>query len=56
MPSTTSLGCGTWAGNSTTENIHWKHFINVTWVSEPFDPVRPGDDDVWGAFWEKFGR
>jgi sulfoacetaldehyde dehydrogenase len=56
LPSTTSLGCGTWAGNSTTENIHWKHFINVTWVSEPFDPVRPGDDEVWGAFWEKYGR
>ncbi|MEN8255954.1 MAG: aldehyde dehydrogenase family protein [Verrucomicrobiota bacterium] len=55
MPSTVSLGCGTWAGNSTTENIHWKHFINVTWVSEPFDPVRPDDDAVWGNFWEKYG-
>lgn len=56
MPSTTSLGCGTWAGNSTTENIHWKHFINVTWVSEPFAPVRPGDEAVWGDFWKKFGK
>ncbi len=56
MPSTTSLGCGTWAGNSTTENIHWKHFINVTWVSEPFKPVRPADDEVWGSFWKKYGR
>jgi sulfoacetaldehyde dehydrogenase len=55
MPSTTSLGCGTWAGNSTTENIHWKHFINVTWVSTPFDPVKPGDDEVWGAFWKQYG-
>ncbi len=56
MPSTTSLGCGTWAGNSTTENIHWKHFINVTWVSEPFDPVKPTDDEMWSGFWEKFGK
>lgn len=56
MPSTTSLGCGSWAGNSTTENIHWKHFINVTWVSTPFDPVRPGDDEVWGGFWERHRR
>jgi sulfoacetaldehyde dehydrogenase len=56
MPSTVSLGCGTWAGNSTTENIHWKHFINVTWVSEPFDPVRPQDGEVWDTFWGKFGK
>ena len=56
MPSTVSLGCGTWAGNSTTENIHWKHFINTTWVSEPFEADRPNDDVVWGGFWEKFGR
>jgi sulfoacetaldehyde dehydrogenase len=55
MPSTTSLGCGTWAGNSTTENIHWKHFINVTWVSEPFEPVKPTDETVWGEFWKTYG-
>ena len=33
MPSTATLGCGTWGGNSTTENVHWRHFINVTWVN-----------------------
>lgn len=56
MPSTVSLGCGTWAGNSTSENIHWKHFINITWVSEPFEPSRPKDEEVWGSFWGKFGK
>ncbi|MCF7854239.1 MAG: aldehyde dehydrogenase family protein [Candidatus Pacebacteria bacterium] len=56
MPSTTSLGCGTWGGNSTTENIHWKHFINVTWVSEPFEPVKPADEEMWGRFWKTYGK
>lgn len=56
MPSTTSLGCGTWAGNSTTENICWKHFINITWVSEPFDPIKPSDEEIWGEFWERHGK
>lgn len=56
MPSTTTLGCGTWGGNSTTENIHWRHFVNVTWVSEPFDPERPSDEEVWGEFWKRYGR
>jgi len=56
MPSTTTLGCGTWGGAITTENIHYKHFINVTWVSEPVDRQRPADDEVWGKFWEKHGK
>jgi sulfoacetaldehyde dehydrogenase len=50
MPSTVSLGCGTWGGNVTTENINYKHFINVTWVSEYFPPRRPSDDEIFGAY------
>jgi len=56
MPSTVTLGCGTWGGNITTENINWKHFVNITWVSEPFDPVKPTDDEMWGEFWKKHGK
>lgn len=54
MPSTVSLGCGTWGGNVTTENINFKHFLNVTWVSEYFAPKKPSDDDIFGAFHRKF--
>jgi sulfoacetaldehyde dehydrogenase len=56
MPSTVTLGCGTWGNNITTENIHWKHFINVTWVSEPIPLNRPADDVVWGDYFAKYGR
>lgn len=56
MPSTVTLGCGTWGGNVTTENINYKHFMNITWVSFPITPVKPTDDEMWGDFWEKFGK
>ncbi|MCG8571896.1 MAG: aldehyde dehydrogenase family protein [Spirochaetes bacterium] len=56
MPSTVTLGCGTWGGNITTENIHYKHFINVTWVSEPITPKKPRDEEMWGQFWAKYGK
>jgi len=56
MPGTATLGCGTWGGNITSENIHYKHFINVTWVSEPITPVKPTDEEVWGKLWEKYGK
>ena len=54
MPSTATLGCGTWGGNITTENIHFKHFINITWVNEPVEPWSFTDEDMWGAFWKKY--
>ena len=50
MPSTVSLGCGTWGGNITTENINYKHFLNVTWLSEYFNPIRPTDDEIFGSY------
>jgi len=56
MPSTVSLGCGTWGGNITNENIHWKHFINVTWVTEPIEPAQVTDEDIFGNLWAKYGK
>jgi len=56
MPFTLTLGCGTWGGNITTENIHWKHFLNVTWVSKPIDPVVPNEEEIFNKIWEKFGK
>jgi len=48
MPSTVTLGCGTWGGNITTENIYYKHFLNITWLSEPFEPKKPSDYEIFG--------
>jgi sulfoacetaldehyde dehydrogenase len=56
MPFTLTLGCGTWGGNITTENIYWKHYMNVTWLSKPIDPVEPNQEEIFGAYWKEFGR
>jgi sulfoacetaldehyde dehydrogenase len=56
MPSTTTLGCGTWGGNITTENINYKHFLNLTWVSRVIPTVKPTDEEMWGTFFEKYGQ
>lgn len=50
MPMTTSLGCGTWGGNITTENISLKHYMNVTWVSRPIREDRPAEEVLFGEF------
>jgi sulfoacetaldehyde dehydrogenase len=56
MPSTVTLGCGTWGGNVTTENINYRHFLNITWLSEPIPPVKPTDEEMWGDFRKRHGR
>jgi len=51
MPMTSSLGCGIWGGNITNENVHLKHFMNVTWVSRPINEDRPSDEELFGEFY-----
>jgi len=50
MPMTASLGCGTWGGNITGENISVKHYMNVTWVSETIPEDRPTEQEIFGEF------
>jgi sulfoacetaldehyde dehydrogenase len=48
MPMTLSLGCGTWGGNISGENITWKHLLNTTWVSYPIPNNQPTDEELFG--------
>jgi sulfoacetaldehyde dehydrogenase len=51
MPMTSSLGCGTWGGNIVSENVHLKHYMNVTWVSKPIAEDRPSEQELFGEFY-----
>jgi sulfoacetaldehyde dehydrogenase len=43
MPTTLTLGCGSWGGNIVSENITFKHLLNTTWVSFPVANRQPSD-------------
>jgi sulfoacetaldehyde dehydrogenase len=51
MPQTASLGCGTWGGNITSENISVKHYMNTTWVSRPIPEDKPDEREILGEFY-----
>jgi acyl-CoA reductase-like NAD-dependent aldehyde dehydrogenase len=51
MPQTASLGCGTWGGNITSENISVKHYMNTTWVSRPIAEDKPDEREILGEFY-----
>lgn len=57
MRQTFSLGCGSWGGNGTNNNISWRDLINETWVSKPLAKTKelPSDDELFGDVIQKLG-
>jgi succinate-semialdehyde dehydrogenase len=45
---TTTLGCGTWGNNSISENLTYKHLINISRIGYHLtDKKIPSDSDIW---------
>jgi sulfoacetaldehyde dehydrogenase len=38
LPFSLSMGCGTWGGNSFSDNVSYKHFLNITRIVRPITP------------------
>jgi sulfoacetaldehyde dehydrogenase len=57
MRQTFSLGCGSWGGNGTNNNVSWRDLINETWVSKPLEVAKelPSDEELFGDVIEKLG-
>lgn len=53
---TLSMGCGTWAGNSISENLNYRHFINVTHLVRTIEPDEPSEIGLFGAYWQRYGK
>lgn len=51
-----SMGCGTWGGNSFSDNMHWRHFLNITRIARPIPEKVPSEDEIFGAFHARYGR
>ena len=56
LPFSLSMGCGTWGKNSISENLNYRHYLNIVSIVRPIPKVEPTDEDIFGKFWEKHGR
>jgi sulfoacetaldehyde dehydrogenase len=56
LPFSLSMGCGSWGGNSIDENLHWKHFLNITKVVREIDTDEPAVDDIFEDYWAECGK
>lgn len=53
---TLSLAAGTWGGNSTCDNITYRHLFNITRLARPIPATVPSEQELWGDYVAKYGR
>jgi len=56
LPFSLSMGCGTWGKNNFSDNMNYRHYLNITRISRPIDEQVPSEQDIFGAFFGKFGK
>lgn len=56
LPFTLSMGCGTWQGNSLSENLNWRCFVNITHLVTTIPEDKPNEEALFGAYWAKYGK
>ena len=55
LPFSLSMGCGTWGGNNFSDNLNYRHFLNITRVSRPIPHKLPTEREIFGAYFDKYG-
>jgi sulfoacetaldehyde dehydrogenase len=53
---TLTMGCGTWQGNAISDNLNWRCFVNITHLVTTIPEDKPSEEDLFGAYWAKWGR
>lgn len=56
LPFSLSMGCGTWGGNNFSSNMDYRQYLNTTRVVYPIPARVPTENEIFGAFFERFGR
>ena len=55
LPFSLSMGCGTWGRNNFSDNMNYRHYLNITRVSRPIVERVPSERDIFGAYFDRHG-
>jgi sulfoacetaldehyde dehydrogenase len=53
---TLSMGCDTWGGNSISENLNYRNFINITHLVTEVGEDKPTEEELFGAHFARYGK
>jgi sulfoacetaldehyde dehydrogenase len=49
LTNTCTLGCGTWGGSIVSENVNYRHLLNITRLSYETEGREPSDEELFGS-------
>ncbi len=55
LPFSLSMGCGTWGGNNFSENMNYRHYLNITRVSQAIVENVPSEKELFAALFATIG-
>lgn len=56
LPFSLSMGCGTWGKNNFSDNMNYRHYLNITRISRPIPERIPSERAIFGAYFDKYGQ
>ncbi len=51
-----SMGCGTWGRNSFSDNLNYRHYLNITRIARVIPERVPREDEIFGEWHARYGR
>lgn len=53
---TLTMGAGTWAGNSISDNLSYRNFLNITRLARVIPAREPTTDELFGTYFTTYGK
>lgn len=54
LPFSLSLGCGTWGRNNISDNLNYRHFLNITRIVRTIPSQEPTEQELFGSYRARF--
>lgn len=55
LPFSLSMGCGTWGGNNFSDNMNYRHYLNITRLVRTIPENMPSEEDIFGDYLRQYG-
>jgi sulfoacetaldehyde dehydrogenase len=55
LPFSLSMGCGTWGRNNFSDNLNYRHYLNITRIVRPLPERVPSEEEIFGDYLRKRG-
>jgi sulfoacetaldehyde dehydrogenase len=55
LPFSLSMGCGTWGRNNFSDNMNYRHYLNITRIAKRLPERIPSEEEIFGQYLRKYG-